>query len=362
MTADDRKAPLGDSDPDAGSTILGAIVAGHIEAARAYGLPADDLARKAGIAAADLRDPDARVPLDRWTSLWEAIDAEPAATEFGFWLGGAVTMQSLGVIGFAMQHAPTVRDAFACLDRFRKVINDVISPIISEEGDRVVFHRTEPPRIARLVTLAAATPVGTLTLVRELTGTDDASIAATEAAFQHPPPRNAAEYQRRLGCPVHFNAPEVRLVLPRRLFDLPLRRPDPGLFVYLGRHAQALEAKLTDRSTVAARVRQQLLERIRDGEPEQNTLARHLGLGERTLQRRLRDEGTTFAALVDDVRLQLARMYLQDPALAIFEIAFLLGYSEPSAFQRAFRRWTGTSPGEHRRQADPVVKDPRGAG
>jgi AraC-like DNA-binding protein len=96
-------------------------------------------------------------------------------------------------------------------------------------------------------------------------------------------------------------------------------------------------------------VRQQLVERLRDGEPEQGAVARPLGLSERTLQRRLRDEGTTFGALVDDVRLELARMYLGDPELAIFEVAFLLGYSEPSAFNRAFRRWTGASPSEHRR-------------
>ena len=71
-------------------------------------------------------------------------------------------------------------------------------------------------------------------------------------------------------------------------------------------------------------------------------------MSERTLQRRLKDEGVTFAALVDEVRPDLARMYLADPKLAIFEVAFLLGYSEPSAFNRAFRRWTGTSPSDFR--------------
>ncbi|HWO08502.1 MAG TPA: helix-turn-helix transcriptional regulator, partial [Polyangiaceae bacterium] len=77
-------------------------------------------------------------------------------------------------------------------------------------------------------------------------------------------------------------------------------------------------------------------------------IARRLGLGERTLQRRLRDEGTSFAALLDEARAELARSYLGDSKLAIFEVAYLLGYSEPSAFNRAFRRWTGKSPREYR--------------
>jgi hypothetical protein len=133
------------------------------------------------------------------------------------------------VIGFAMRHAADVRTAFRCLDRFGKLINDVISPIIDERGDQVVFRRTEPPRIARLAALAVAAPVGTVTLLRELTGLASTATVAVEAAFQHPPPANADRYQAELGCPVHFNAPEVRLVLRRDVFDLALRAPDPGL-------------------------------------------------------------------------------------------------------------------------------------
>ncbi|HVK77274.1 MAG TPA: helix-turn-helix transcriptional regulator [Kofleriaceae bacterium] len=79
-------------------------------------------------------------------------------------------------------------------------------------------------------------------------------------------------------------------------------------------------------------------------------VARRLGMSERTLQRRLKDEGTTFAVLVDEVRTDLARMYLADDRLAVYEVAFLLGFSEPSAFNRAFKRWLGTSPREYRQR------------
>ena len=145
------------------------------------------------------------------------------------------------------------------------------------------------------------------------------------------------------------NAPETSIAIHKRVFDLPLRRPDPSLFAYLERHARSLESQLRDDHSLTERVRQCLVERLRDGEPEQREIARLLGLHERTLQRRLRAEQTTFAQLLDSVRSELARMFLGDPRLAVFEIAYLLGFSEPSAFQRAFRRWTGQTPREYRR-------------
>ncbi len=335
---------------DGATTMLAPLLAMHVEAARAYGLPADDLAKRAGIRDADIRDPDGRVPFEQFVRLWELISESPGAEGFGFWLGKAVDVRGLGVVGYAMQHAPDVRAAFRCLDRFGALVNDVVRPIIEETADHVVFRRTEPPRIARLAPLAISAPVGTLTLLRQLASLPATETLALEAAFQHAPPPNAADYERELGCPVQFNATELRLVLPRAIFDRPLARPDAALFAYLERHASALQERLHETQTTSARVRELVVAAVREGEPDQIDLARKLGMSERTLQRRLKDEGTTFAALVDEVRTDLAKMYLADDKLAVFEVAFLLGYSEPSAFNRAFKRWLGTSPSEYRQR------------
>jgi AraC-like DNA-binding protein len=346
MTVDDKNSTEG------ATSVMAAMVAGHLQAAAAFGLPATRLQEAAGLRDDDLRDPDGRVPFERCVALWEAIEVEPRGQDFGFWLGGSVTVATLGVVGFAMQHAPDVRAAFHCLDRFRKLMNDAVIPRIEEHDAEVVFRQTEPPRIAGLAAMAAAGPVGTVTLIRELTGHAPERSFTVAAAFQHPPPANAARYAEELRCPITFGAPETRLVLRREVFDLPLRRTDPGLYRYLEQHAATLQAQLPDRASVASQVRQQLIESIRDGEPEQPAIARRLAMSERTLQRRLQKENTTFAALVDEVRRELARAYLRDDRLAIFEVAFLLGFSEPSAFNRAFRRWTGKSPREHRRATE----------
>jgi AraC-like DNA-binding protein len=346
MTVDDKKSTSGASDA---STVMAAMVLGHLEAARGYGLPADQLAARAGLSTEELSDPDGRVPFASYVRLLQEIDREPGATDFGFWLGANTRVSMLGVVGFAMRHAPDVRGAFRCLDRFRKLMNDQVGPTIEETGDQVVFSSVEPPAVAHLASVMVAGPLGTLTLLRELTGLAESAPLAIEATFQHAAPPNAERYEKELRCPVRFEAPDTRIALRREAFELPLRHPDAALFAYLEAHAARLQARVPDRPALSARVREALVENLSEGEPEQAALARRLGMSERTLQRRLRDEDTTFAALLDEARAGLARAYLSDPRLAIFEVAYLLGYSEPSAFNRAFRRWTGQSPRDYRR-------------
>jgi AraC-like DNA-binding protein len=347
MTSDDNNSTLGAS----ASTVLAAIVAGHVAAARASGLPADQLAADSGLDLAALSDPDSRVPSAAFVAFWEKLEPLPQARALAIALGRGVTVQTLGVVGYAMQHAQNVQEAFACLARFRALIGDFASPDIAVQDERVLFYKVEPPRVARLSSLALTAPLGTITLLRELTGLPESREIAVEATFQHPPPSDAADYSALLGCPVKFSAPRTQFAIHRSVFDQALRRPDPSLFGYLERHATALQQQLRQTDTITDRVRQHLIESVRDGEPEQRDIARKLGLSERTLQRRLRSEETSFATLLDSVRNELAVMYLDDPQLAIFEVAYLLGFSDPSAFNRAFRRWTNLTPRDYRRGA-----------
>jgi AraC-like DNA-binding protein len=354
MTDDAKTSTLDDT--EGGGTVLAALVQGNLHAARAFGLDADALQRAAGLSNEALADPDGRVSFDRYVALWEAINADPRALVFGAWLGDGMRLQALGVVGYVMQNAPDVRAALYCLERFNGLLGDGIGPEISERDGHLVLHRAEPPRVARLLSLSIAAPLGTVTLLREIAGLDATEPLALEVAFQHPPfpPDTLLALERTFACPLRFNESETRLVLPRAVLDRPLRSPNPGLFAYLERHAEALQARVTASASLAARVRELLASRIRQGEPEQAAIAQALALSERTLQRRLQDEGVTFASLLDEVRSDLGRMYLADPKLAIFEVAFLLGYSEPSPFNRAFRRWTGQSPSEFRRVSKAV--------
>ncbi|NUP11354.1 MAG: AraC family transcriptional regulator [Polyangiaceae bacterium] len=337
----------------AGGSVLAAMVRGNLEAAAAFGLDAQALSRAARLAPESLADPDGRVASERHIALWEAIEADPHALAFALWLARGIQIGALGVVGYVMQHAADGRAALDCLERHARLLGDGVGPVLTDQGDRLSLHRTEPPRIARLTAFSIAAPLGTITLLRELMRLPAEAPLAVELAFQHPPLAEPilAEVEAIACCPVLFNASETRLVLSKALLERPLQAPNPSLFEYLDRHARALTDKLTSATKISDRVRELLVARVREGEPDQRAIAKALALSDRTLQRRLQEETTSFAELVDEVRADLAKMYLGNPALAVFEIAFLLGYSEPSAFNRAFKRWTGMSPSAHREKS-----------
>ena len=351
MTSHARNSTSNANDATGEGSVLAALVLGNLHAAQAFGLDVDALRSAAGISAAMLEDPDGRVPVECYIALLETIEHDPRALALGLWLGKSLRIDALGVVGYVMQHAPDVRTALYCLERFNGLLGDGVGPQLTEQGDRMILHRVEPPRVARLQSLSIAAPLGTVTLLRQLAGVPVDEPLPLEAAFQHPalPPGPLGELEASLGCPLTFNQAETRLVLPRAFLERPLVAPNGGLLAYLERHAEALQAKVHEAASISAKVRSHLTEHLREGEPTQASVAKLCAMSERTLQRRLQDEGTSFAQLLDDVRSTLGRMYLSDAKLAVFEVAFLLGYSEPSAFNRAFRRWTGTSPSEFRR-------------
>jgi AraC-like DNA-binding protein len=191
-------------------------------------------------------------------------------------------------------------------------------------------------------------PASTVVLLRQLTALPPEEPLALEVWFQHPSPRDRSIHDELFRCPVRFDAPETRLVLSRSAIERPVVGRDPALYEYLDRHALALAKTFPEATSLSARVRRELGSALAAGEPSQIEIARRLALSERSLQRHLKAEGHTFAELLEGVRQELARSYLRDPALSVSEVAFLLGYSEPSSFHRAFKRWEGEGPSEFR--------------
>jgi AraC-like DNA-binding protein len=147
-----------------------------------------------------------------------------------------------------------------------------------------------------------------------------------------------------------FGADHTQLVLPAAALAIGLRSADPQLLAILTRAAGDLAAKGVEAPTVTAQVARALRDELRSDRSTIEHAAKRLGLTPRSLQRRLKDEGTAFQVVREDVRRQLAERYLAD-RLSLAEISFLLGFSEPSAFFRAFKRWTGLTPLEARRRA-----------
>jgi AraC-like DNA-binding protein len=168
-------------------------------------------------------------------------------------------------------------------------------------------------------------------------------------AVRHEAPGDADAYERWFNAPVAFGAKRVEIVFDAQLLDLPVVGADPTLVRLLDRHIEQVLARLPRAASLVDRVRAEAARSISDGAaPTAASIARALNMSERTLLRRLSEEDATPSDIIADVRRELASQYLRDPAVSITEAAFLLGYSEPSAFHRAFKRWTGVTPAEFR--------------
>jgi AraC-like DNA-binding protein len=164
-------------------------------------------------------------------------------------------------------------------------------------------------------------------------------------------PRDEGRLRVFFDCPIRYTNREVTTVrLPSNVWHMPLVRHEPALTRVLERHAQDLVSQLGDPEDPLAPIRDAIAASLAEG-PRLEDIAKRVAMSPRTLQRRLRQAGTTFQGLVDEARQRVAQGYLNDKALTIGEVAYLLGYSEPSAFVRAFKRWTGRTPRQFRAQA-----------
>jgi AraC-like DNA-binding protein len=322
-------------------TILAAVVAGVLDVAVSLGADRGALLAAARLDPAVLADPDARLPVEHDLRLWEALSREPVGLAIGERLG----MAPLGVVGYAMRHGATVGEALAWLDRYRAVLHPDLVPRVERRtgpgGDRAVFVKTVPAPFARLREPVYAQAAATVTAMRGLSGRD---VRARFVAYPLPRPRDPERHERWFGCPVGWGGPTLEVAFDAALLALPLPRAEPHLFGYLARRVDALHAALPVAERWTDRARREIGALLPHGEPRLADVARRLAVSERTLHRRLAEEDARFAQLLDDARRERAALLLDEPRLSCSEVAFLLGYAEPAAFFRAFRRWTGATP------------------
>lgn len=329
-----------------GSTIRAASAAGAL-----VGLAPDR--RRAALAAAgfteaELRDPDRLLELDAVLRLTRAA-AEAAGDDcLGLHMGAVWALGDLGVLGYAVLNAPTVGTGLRNLARYGRVhLQGGRITLEQTAGEAHLAYQldTEDLELARQHVESAAV-VG-LRIVRHLAGEP---TRPRRVAFGHRRPRDTREHARAFGCPVEFGARgPLRIVFDAALLERPAADADRTLLPIVEQHLDERVSRHAE-PAVVQEVRQVLAHILCDGSPTLRTVARRCGASVRTLQRRLDEQGLAFRDLVRAVRLELAERYLAEPDASLTEVAFLLGYSELSAFDRAYRRWTGSTPLAARRR------------
>jgi len=329
-------------------TILVAVVADVVGAAESLGVKRDDLLAAAGLDEAVLADPDARVPVTADFAVWQALSGR----QVGLALGERLGATTMGVVGYAMQHGRTVGDALTWMQRYRAVLHpELVAETEVREtpvGRRLIFSKFMAGPFAQLREPVYAYASGIRALLRGLTGE---KIEARWVTYPFPSPIDPTVHEQWFRCPVAWGGAQFEIAFDAAVVDRPLPRNDSRIFAYLAQQAERLLTAVPHDHTTAASVRREVALALPSGEPQQTQVSKRLAMSARTMQRRLASEGLTFANIVDAVRRERAELLLSDVRLTASEVAFLLGFSEPAAFFRAFRRWTGQTPQQWRARA-----------
>lgn len=317
-----------------------------LERLRALGIDVEPVLSSAGAHPAALNDPDGRIPHELALSVWREAVRRSGDDAFGIHAAEQIRPGAFDVLDYATRSSATLGEGLERLVRYHRILHDAAVVRLSVEGDRARLSHELPGEVALPRHVAEFIAAGWVVVARQATGVD---FAPLDVSFRHPAPSDVSEHRRLFRAPIQFNGATNGVVLPRTLLDTPLVKSDPGLCAVLERHARELLEKIPRANSLSDRVRQLLAKDLSTGVPSAELSAPRLHMSRRTLQRLLRADGTTFTELVD-FRRDLAMRYLGEPQIGVAEVAFLLGFSEASAFHRAFRRWTGTTPSAYRKE------------
>lgn len=309
-----------------------------LEAARAVGLDPARLAQQAGLRMIELSDPDASIPLAKFVALWGAIADEPRGQAVGLQLLPMARLANLGPLGYAFRNAETVGHALSLIRRHARVLGDALVPEICIGEGRLTVAGRWPNELSRNRPFVEGAFSHRIGIIGEITGSQPIPI---ELRCQFSRPADADHRARVFACKLRYDCSETSIAFPESLVHKPVISRDPTLFAIVDRYAQRLASTPVEIGTLAADVRAVIRVGVASGEPSTTSSARKLAMSARTLQRRLAEEHLTVSALVDEVRRELSLGYLNLPTLGLSNIAFMLGYSDVTSFQRAFRRWTG---------------------
>jgi len=320
---------------------------GIVQAIEDGGGDADRVLHPFGLDRRQLAKPQGFIPSEDFAGLLEAAATATGNDCFGLHFGARFNPKDVGPLTYVILHSPTVGVALANAGRYLRVHNT---------GATVAYLRKPP--IALLQHVLVGVPLElrrqhseyslaiALQTVRLMAGS---AWSPQEVQFEHKAPIDTSAHVEVFRAPVAFECPAGAFVVDLEFAERQIPAADARLYPTLTRYLDDMLQAMPAEDAFLASLRRAIGEGLRNGPPDLATVAHEVALGARTLQRRLTEAGLDFKSLVDDTRHRLALRYLADPKHTLTEVAYLLGYSETSAFNRAFRRWTGSTPLRYRR-------------
>lgn len=278
---------------------------------------------------------------------------DPGGIELPLRVGASMRCDDYGAFGLAWKSALNLQGSWKRAERYARVLTSVSKYEVREadEGIYMYLHREGDRsktglRLSNEATIASIAAISQEVLTQE--------FQAKAVFFKHDAPGTSLAHERHFGCPVQFGANLDALLVSRQTARAPNKLGDPSIVRFFDTHLDKELSRFGDGKSLERRVRNQIAQSLSQGTPKLSDVAACFAMSGRTLQRRLADRGYSFTTLVDEARREFAQQLLRETTYPLTEIAFLTGFSEQSAFNRAFKRWAGQTPRSYRLNAKPT--------
>ncbi|GGC88141.1 AraC family transcriptional regulator [Halopseudomonas salina] len=318
-----------------------------VQALELEGLVGKDLFATLGMNHELLADPDARIPQDQMTRLWELAVQLSNNPAIGLNMARVIRPAHFNVVGFALLSSTNLREGLARLVRYQRIIGEASDMSLLQSPDSYTMelhiHGDTVPAPRQSHDAAMAYMIA---FFRWMTGEQ---IVPLQVSLAYPQPADISSYEALFQCPLVFGASIYSMSFAREVMDAKLASGNTTLAQMHDQFAGDYLARF-EQTRVTHQARQVLCRLLPQGEPKRQSVASALSMSTRTLQRRLQEENTSFQHLMDETRRELAMQLLRQRRLTLLEVAYLLGFADPSNFFRAFKRWFGMPPGQYREQ------------
>ena len=291
------------------------------------------------------------MPLAKLDVILEKVLQKPGGQAFGLQVGASVHPSDYGVIGYALMNCSTLGEALGFAAQHKHAFNPGMEVSLKDNGAYSLFrvrNALHSPHAQMLVEMDFAAAIE---LARFLVGQQlRDQVTLQGVRFMHQAKARLEDYQEVFLCPVHFGQQDNAMQIPREVLQLPIRSANPQLLHSYLRKAQRIKQARFNQISVSARVAQFVGRSLAQGLPDLKETSQALHMGVSTLKHKLAREGTCYREVCDRVLQEKAELMLAKPGLRLKELAFHLGFSSQAAFTRAYKRWTGQSPQQRRRE------------
>jgi AraC-like DNA-binding protein len=312
-----------------------------------YKINKTEFLESCGIEPVLLESPDNRIGFSRFTNVIRKALKATGDKNLGLHMGQAFTGFS-NILGYVLMNCSNLKEVLNKHIKYEKITNDIFSTGSRLEKGKMIITCRGLTDFKELEEFFYTLHFSITMKYPKILCKDFSDKYVKYITFTFNKPENISEYDNIFRCPVYFNKLENSMVLDAESGELEVNNSNKDLLAVFEKHADTLLKKLNSLKTYSGRTSEIIIKKLKGVSPKISNIAGELALSTRTLQMKLKDEGTSYSELLDSIRKELAINYIKDKYTPISEIAYLLGFSEASVFHRCFKKWTNTTPLQYR--------------